>query len=160
MVTKFSEKPPEPDSTLVSTGCYIFPSKNLVDIVNFAKKSADHLGAIFEYLLGKTPINIFRFEEPWIDIGSFQAYLEAHKKLQKENLVSPDAKLENTTLGNSIYVAENCQIRDSFLENVIIMKNCQVQDCQIKNSIIDENCTLTGIDLDHKMIRQGTRIGE
>ncbi|MBN2306625.1 NDP-sugar synthase, partial [Candidatus Peregrinibacteria bacterium] len=79
---EFQEKPEEPKSTLVSTGCFVFPAKNLKDIVHYAREKSDDLGGIFEYLTGKgETIDVFHFEEPWVDIGSYEAYLQANKDL-------------------------------------------------------------------------------
>ena len=52
-VVGFQEKPREPKSTLVSTGCYVFPKRNLADIAEYAQTHKDNLGGIFEHLLNK-----------------------------------------------------------------------------------------------------------
>lgn len=160
-VHEFQEKPENPKSTLVSTGCYIFPKRNLKDIADYAKEKNDDLGGIFEYLLKQgEPIKVFRFEERWIDIGSFDAYLKANRELIGNQVIeNPGVQKEgNNKLLGGIFLGDNVYIKDSILDNVVVLKNCHIDNCVIRNCVIDENCTLKNLDLSHKMIRQGSEI--
>jgi glucose-1-phosphate thymidylyltransferase len=160
-VHEFQEKPETPKSTLVSTGCYIFPQKNLQDIIDYARQKNDDLGGIFEYLLKKgEPIKVFRFDEKWIDIGSFDAYLKANKELIGDHVIEKSGvtKEGNNQFLGGIFLGENVYIKDSILDNVVVLKNCHIDNCVIRNCVIDENCTLKNLDLQHKMIRQGSNI--
>lgn len=159
---EFQEKPEDPKSTLVSTGCFVFPEKNLKDIVHYAKLKKDDLGGIFEYLLSEKgqEVDVFTFTEPWVDIGSFKAYLAGNQMLMGAQVIEKDnvtKKGHNQLLG-SVYLGENAEIQDSVLENVIVLKNIKIKNCVIRNCVIDEDTILTNIDLSHKMIRQGSRI--
>jgi glucose-1-phosphate thymidylyltransferase len=156
-VISFAEKPSKPKSTLVSTGLYIFPSDVFKDIRDYAKKHGDNLGGIFEYLMGKTEVHAHPFEGRWIDIGSFQAYLDAHKELYNEQR-SVSHEVRDSLIGECVSVGDKSVIINSEIENTIIGKNCIIRNCQIKNSVIDDECKLDGIDLDHKMIRAGSQI--
>jgi glucose-1-phosphate thymidylyltransferase len=160
-VHEFQEKPENPKSTLVSTGCYIFPAKNLRDIIDYARQKKDDLGGIFEYLLKKgEPIKIFRFEEKWIDIGSFDAYLKANRELIGNQTIEKSGvtKEGNNRFLGGIFLGDNVYIKDSVLDNVVVLKNCHIDNCVIRNCVVDENCTLKNLDLSHKMIRQGSNI--
>lgn len=160
-VHEFQEKPENPKSTLVSTGCYIFPAKNLRDIIDYARQKKDDLGGIFEYLLKKgEPIKIFRFEEKWIDIGSFDAYLKANRELIGNQTIEKSGVIKegNNEFIGGIFLGDNVYIKDSVLDNVVVLKNCRIDNCVIRNCVIDENCTLKNLDLSHKMIRQGSNI--
>ena len=160
-VYEFQEKPDNPKSTLVSTGCYIFPKRNLSDIVDYAAQHNDDLGGIFEYLLKKgEPIKVFRFDERWIDIGSFDAYLKANRELIGDHVIKKgeiNEEGDNKYIG-SVYLGENVTIKNSILDNVVVLNNCHIDNCVIRNCVIDENCTLNNLDLEHKMIRQGSKI--
>jgi len=160
-VHEFQEKPENPKSTLVSTGCYIFPQRSLQDIIDYAKEKNDDLGGIFEYLLKKgEPIKVFRFDEKWIDIGSFDAYLQANRELIGNQIIEKDGvkkEGDNEFIGG-IFLGNNVYIKDSVLDNVVVLKNCHIDNCVIRNCVIDENCTLKNLDLSHKMIRQGSKI--
>ena len=155
-VIGFQEKPENPASTLVSTGCYVFPQKNLTDIVDYAIQHNDDLGGVFEYLLTKgEEIDVFGFSEEWVDIGSFDAYLQANidligNQVIKQNEVTDEG---NNFLG-SVFLGKRSVIKNSTLENVIILNDCLIDNCVIKNSVIDEKATLRNLDLSYKMIRR------
>ncbi len=158
----FEEKPLEPKSTLVSTGCYIFPQKNLADVIIFAEKKNDDLGGIFEYFLEKKMVvNFFPFHEDWYDIGSFSVYIDAHKKIQKEGKLVEDSAIidKKSQLIGAVYIGEDCRVKNSVIENSIIMAGCKISDCVIRDCIIDVKGRLTGVDLNRKMIREGIEIG-
>lgn len=156
-VIEFQEKPQDPKSTLVSTGCYIFPKENLSDIIEYAKQKHDDLGGIFEYLLQKdSQIDVFSFSEKWFDVGSFEGYLRANESLL-ENQIIEDGRVEKTGQNKfigGIYLGDGVHIENSTLENTVVLKNCKIINCVLRNCIIDENCTLRNIDLSHKMIRR------
>ena len=158
---EFQEKPENPKSTLVSTGCFIFPAKNLKDIVHYAKEKNDDLGGIFEYLISKGEIvDVFRFDESWVDIGSYEAYLQANKDLLEGHLIEKENvdKLGRNDFIGSVYLGRNVQIRDCVIENSVILDNCQLNNCVVRNCVVDENCHLKNLDLSYKMIRQGSEI--
>ncbi|MBU0577390.1 NDP-sugar synthase [Patescibacteria group bacterium] len=160
-VFEFQEKPEEPKSTLVSTGCYIFPQKNLEDIINYAKEKNDDLGGVFEYLMEKgQAIDVFAFDEKWYDIGSFEAYLKANKELIGDRVISNEGvnKTGENKLIGGIYLGKNSTINNCVLEDTVILNDCNIDNCVIRKCVIDEKCTLKNLDLSHKMIRQGSHI--
>jgi len=159
-VVEFQEKPQEPKSTLVSTGCYIFPKENLDDIVEYAKEKNDDLGGIFEYLLKKgAPVNVFSFQEKWFDVGSFEGYLEANRELLDNQVIeNGQVEKQDSTFKGGVYLGDHTIIRKSSLENTVILKNSKIVNCVLRNCIVDEGAELKNIDLSHKMIRQGSRI--
>ena len=155
----FVEKPSDPRSTLISTGCYLFSPADLPSIQAYAHIANDNLGGIFEFLLEKAQeIEVYSFEEDWVDIGSFASYLDAHRLLMPENQISGDSRLENTDIGRAVQVGKGCSIKNSSLNEVIIMENCEITDANLRGCIIDENCQISGVDLNHKMIRAGSII--
>ncbi|MBN2096784.1 NDP-sugar synthase [Candidatus Peregrinibacteria bacterium] len=159
-VVEFQEKPQEPKSTLVSTGCYIFPKENLTDIVDYAKEKNDDLGGIFEYLLKKgVAVNVFSFKEKWFDVGSFDGYLQANRELLDGQVIENGrVEKEDSKFKGGVYLGDRATIRNSTLENTVILKNCKIINCVLRNCIVDEGAELKNIDLSHKMIRQGSRI--
>lgn len=158
---EFQEKPDHPKSTLVSTGCFIFPQKNLVDILHYATLKNDDLGGIFEYLTQRgEEIDVFKFTDPWVDIGSYEAYLKANidllegKTIEKEGI---EKKGKNQLLG-SVYLGKNVRITDSIIEDSVILDGSVIENCVIRQCVIDEACDLKNLDLSHKMIRMGSKI--
>lgn len=158
---EFQEKPEKPRSSLVSTGCFIFPQKNLKDIIAYAREKNDDLGGVFEYLLTRgQDIDIFRFDEDWVDIGSFDAYLQANQDLIGERSIEKAGVKKagvNEFIGG-VYLGDNTSIKDSVIDNSVILANCEINNCVIRNCVIDENCTLKNLDLSYKMVRQGSNI--
>jgi len=158
-VINFAEKPTNPTSKTVSTG-FMAIGKNLLPILhNFAKKSPDALGGIFpELLLRGKKVLAEVITGDWFDIGSFESYLEAHQKLQKEHiLISKKSREKNNKYSGKVFIGKNCVIENCKLHNVIIYPNTTLKNCHISYSVIDENCYLKGLDLNQKLIRAGMR---
>jgi glucose-1-phosphate thymidylyltransferase len=157
-IDAFEEKPKEPKSSLVSTGCSILPLDVIPDLIAFAKVKPDNVGGIFEELLrlGKT-VECFRFTEPWFDIGSFEAYLEATKVLVGDHVLKTDKEhMKETMTEGSVVIGAGCNIQSSTLRDTVIFEHCIIDDCVLERCIIDDNCELRGVDLTGKMIRAGT----
>lgn len=162
-VVEFQEKPTEPKSTLVSTGCYLFPKRNLKEIVTYSKTHHDNLGGIFEHLLTvEDRIDVFSFRDAWYDVGSFDGYINANKELLNQEVVRAGTVTEAGTneLIGSVYLGNHSQIENCVIEDSVILGGNKLSDCVIRHCIIDENCTLKGVDLSHKMIRQGSQISK
>ena len=159
-VLAFEEKPAQPKTSLVSTGCSVLPAKTLSIVLAFAKKHPDNVGGIFEeFLRQQIAVDCFTFTEPWRDIGSFPAYLDAHRLLVCEKaIVHPQASIKECSLEGSITVDKGSTIEKSELTDCMIFKNCIIENCTLRNCIIDEGCTLTKIDLTGKMLRAGTTL--
>lgn len=154
----FEEKPKEPKTTLVSTGCSLLPSEILPILLEYAAEHPDNVGGIFEELLQRNlSIGCYTFSEPWFDVGSFDAYLEATKTLVGKNqLIDESSTVNNTNFDESVVIGKNCQIHDSNLQNVVIFDDCVISDCILENCVIDDECTLEGVDLTGKMLRKRT----
>ncbi len=159
-VTSFEEKPKEPKSTLVSTGCAILPRSTIPDLLAFAQIKPDNMGGIFEELLrlGKS-VHCFRFEDPWFDIGSFTTYLEATRAIVGDRFLQDEtATVENCERIGSAVIGARSQVRQSELENTVIFEDCVIEDCVLRDCVIDDGCVLKGIDLTGKMLRAGTTL--
>ena len=159
-VAAFEEKPADPQSTLISTGCSIIPAQTLNTLVAFAKEHPDNVGGIFEEFLRKQiTVECFTFSEPWFDIGSFEAYLEATRELVGENvLLGTGALCEESICEGSIVIGDNSHVHGSTLENVVLFEDCHVEDCILRNCILDNSCRLQGVDLSGKMLREKTEL--
>lgn len=159
-VTGFEEKPKEPRSTLINTGCYFLPASTLSILVAFAKDHPDDIGKIFEEFLQKAlSVECFTFDEPWFDIGSFQAYLDSTQTLVGQNLQTEEGALvKESEIEGSVVVGRNSEVRRSHLYNVVVFENCIIEDCELRDCIIDNNCTLERVDLTGKMLRTGTKL--
>jgi len=159
-VKSFVEKPGHPASTFVSTGFMGIGKKLLPVLMSFAKKSPDALGAVVtEFLEQGYDTNAFVVAGDWFDVGSYEAYLGAHKALQAERLViEPDAVTDNCTFEGKVYIGKGAVVKDSVLIDTIVYPNTKLEDCHIAQSVIDENCNFKGVDLSRKLVRQGTKL--
>jgi glucose-1-phosphate thymidylyltransferase len=159
-IAAFEEKPKEPRSTLVSTGCSLLPASVLPILTAYAKDHPDNVGGIFEHLLqtGKR-VDSFVFSEPWFDIGTFEAYLEATQTLVGEKLLQAEtARWEESQSHGSVVVGEKTDVIRSTLTNTVLFDGCFVEDCILENCIVDNHCTLRGVELTGKMIRGDTTL--
>jgi glucose-1-phosphate adenylyltransferase len=81
-IIKFSEKPAEPDSNLASMGIYIFDTDVLLEAITTVKDPNLDFGKhIIPYLLEKTDLYTYVFEDYWKDVGTYDAYLETSIEL-------------------------------------------------------------------------------
>lgn len=159
-VAGFEEKPKDPKSTLVSTGCVILPKSSLPVVKEFAKVKPDNLGGIFEELVRRgVTVECFTFGERWVDIGSFQSYLDAHKLLVGERtMTDASAQVSESQMTGSVSVGKHCVVERSQLTDCMVFDNVTIRDCTLRNCVIDEHCVLEGIDLQKQMLRSGTRL--
>ncbi len=157
-VQGFEEKPENPSSSLVSTGAYVFPKNLLSCITTYSQTHADDLGGIFEYFLQKgVEVRYFSFPEPWYDVGSFPAFLQAHSEiLQNTQIVGNRVSLKNTELLGSVFIADDAFLENVVLENVVVLQGATIRNSDIKNSVIGEEVTIDSIDFYGKIIRDGT----
>lgn len=161
-VTTFEEKPSHPKSTLVCTGCSILSHETLSILITYARKRPDNIGGIFEELLrqGKR-VDCFTFSDPWFDIGSYDAYLDATRTLVPPGhpVIHPTARVDEESRNNltgSIVIGAGTVVTRSSLRDTILFNHGTVTDCVLERCILDDNCALHGIDLTGKMLRSGT----
>ncbi len=157
-VSAFEEKPHNPKSTLVSTGCSILPRSTLPILQEYAKRCPDNVGGIFEELLQKNiRVEAFIFREPWFDIGSFDAYLAATKAIVGNNVMTGEGSyMEGSSVLGSVVMGKNCTVHNATLENVVLFDNCTIANCDLSDCICDDGCHINGTDLRGKMLRKAT----
>ncbi|MEI8230202.1 MAG: NDP-sugar synthase [Candidatus Peregrinibacteria bacterium] len=159
-VEAFEEKPEKPRSTLVSTGCSVIPAQYLPLIVSFAQQKPDNVGGIFEeFLRQHIPVEFRAYTDPWFDIGSFHAYLEATLALVGEQvLLGEGAEISHSSSSGSVVLGKGSRVVDCELRNVILFDDCLVENCVLEDCILDNHCRLRGVDLTRKMLREGTEL--
>lgn len=156
-VIGFEEKPARPKTTLVNTGASLLPKHVLPILTVFAASHPDNVGGVFEeFLRRRIPVECFGFTEPWFDIGSFDSYLEATKVLVGNTVINEGSLSADSKTTGSVVIGTRSQVTKSTLHNVVLFDNCHITDCVLHDCIIDNHCTLSGVDLTHKMIREGT----
>ncbi|WP_254537377.1 nucleotidyltransferase family protein [Halomarina litorea] len=159
-VVDFQEKPDDPDSTLVSICCYAFPA----DSVRFREylsgdNNPDEPGWFIEWLQREEAVDAFCFEEPWFDIGTPEAYLEAVAwALDGENRVADSAVLEDCTLGDNVHVMAGADLRKVSLTDSVVFPDAHLEDADIADSIVDEHADIRGKDLQCSLVGSYSRI--
>lgn len=162
-VIEFQEKPENPRSTLVNTFCSVFPPSIFPVLFEFVKHYKDNFGAFIEHLLEKKiDVQAYITTKNWFDIGSFEGYIDAHKKAEKERnsigrFFGVDMWGKNTFKGK-VFVDKGTVIKDSHLEDCVILDNCEIQNSTVKNCIIDEGCRIRDCNLSYEVIAKGRNL--
>ncbi|MFC2044042.1 nucleotidyltransferase family protein [Chloroflexota bacterium] len=69
-LVELQEKPANPKSSLVATGCYIFPPRVLALLHGYSStRKRDNLGNLISYLIEKDEVYAYPFTEAWFDIA-------------------------------------------------------------------------------------------
>ncbi|MBI2106438.1 NTP transferase domain-containing protein [Candidatus Woesearchaeota archaeon] len=88
VINRFEEKPENPESTLASTGIYIFPKETLHRFTEYKRDShgdltkLDRMGDFVKWLVGLETVitHVYSSEKyKWIDIGAEESYREAQR---------------------------------------------------------------------------------
>ncbi|MCJ7429049.1 MAG: NDP-sugar synthase [Candidatus Nanohaloarchaeota archaeon QJJ-5] len=166
-ITDFTEKPEDPDSTLVSMACYYFPEDKLELFEQYADHFAttvipeeqylDEPGRLIEWAHTREQMRAFSFSGDWFDIGTRQGYLDAHAAVAEES-TTVNGAVTDTELGENVWVMDGADVTDSHLENCIIFPEAEIEDTTVKDSIIDREATLSGADLESSIIGEYSRI--
>jgi glucose-1-phosphate adenylyltransferase len=168
-ITKFSEKPKEPESNLASMGIYIFNAKLLMDALTEddgdPASSKDFGNDVIPRLLaqGKS-LYAYKFSGYWKDVGTIESYYSANMELLQEEppfnifdrkvrilsnsniyppqYIWPEARVENSLICNG------CSVRGTVI-NSILSPNVRIEEgSAVINSIvlpdarIERDCTL------------------
>ncbi|NTU69756.1 NDP-sugar synthase, partial [bacterium] len=159
-IVGFEEKPMDPKSKTVSTLCYVLPKESIPYLREFAKTGKDNAGDFIKHLIEETPFDVepYVFSGSWFDIGSFEAYMEANKNLQKAPLIHETAKVIDSKITGSTVIGENCLIENSVIKDSIIMENCKIVDSEINESVVDFESSIKDANLEKQLIRNNTII--
>jgi len=80
-IVDFQEKPSDPQSTLVSTACYVFTRRGVQNILRYLEEGndPDKMGHFIEWLYKHDDVYGYVFTGVWFDIGSLESYEAANK---------------------------------------------------------------------------------
>ncbi len=84
-LVNFEEKSENPKTTLVSTGCYLFPKEilSLLSAYITDKNNPDAPGFFIKWLSERKIIHGFNFKGKWFDIGQIENYKQANIEYEK-----------------------------------------------------------------------------
>jgi glucose-1-phosphate thymidylyltransferase len=76
-IVSFVEKPANPESSLISTGLYIFPRQAVSELKEYCcRGTRDNLGDFIRHLLSVLPVHAYILTGAWFDIGNETDYKE------------------------------------------------------------------------------------
>jgi glucose-1-phosphate adenylyltransferase len=88
-VIGFEEKPTEPQSPLASMGIYVFNTEVLSEVLRAdsadSQSKHDFGKDIIPKMIGQYRVFAYPFSSYWVDVGTIQAYWEAHQDLLQDN---------------------------------------------------------------------------
>jgi len=160
------EKPKEFVSDLAIIGIYYF-------------KSGETLRSELQYLLDNNVVKGGEYQltdglenmkqkgmkfvpgkvDEWMDCGNKNVTVETNSRLlgflhqDGENMVSPNAKLENSTIIPPCFIAEDVYLVNATVgPNVSLGKGTHVVDSTIKNSLVQTHAHIRNAKLDNAMV--------
>ncbi len=165
-IVDFVEKPKDFVSDLAIIGIYYF-------------KSGESLRSELQYLLDNNVVKGGEYQltdglenmkikgmkfvpgkvDEWMDCGNKNVTVETNSRLlgflhkDGQNLVSKDVKLENSTILEPCFIAEDVILINATVgPNVSLGKGCHVVDSKIKNSLVQNHSHIKNAILDNAMI--------
>lgn len=168
-ITKFTEKPKKPDSTLASMGIYIFTwdilRKALIDDSTNNKSEHDFGKNIIPNLLAENKkLLAYEFKGYWKDIGTIDSYYEATMDLLKDNphidIFSKDQKIfSNSNISPPHFVGSNGKVERSLICNGCIIDGTVINSILSSNVIVEKGAEVRdSILLPNVKVRKGAKI--
>jgi glucose-1-phosphate thymidylyltransferase len=159
-VRDFQEKPDDPKSTLVSICCYAFPEESVrFEEYLSGDNNPDEPGWFIEWLQRKEDVYAYSFDEPWFDIGTPEAYLEAVAwELDGENRISDDAVVENCTFGENVHVLGGVELTNVSLTDSVVFPGTEIERSDLARSIVDEHSHIEDKDLVDSLVGSYSRL--
>ena len=145
-ITKFSEKPKNPDSNLASMGIYIFKWKAFREALledHGDERSTHDFGndLIPKMLAKKQNIFVYRFNGYWRDVGTVQSYYDSQMDLMDNidniNVFTENNKVfSNSNIYPPQYIGPNANVSNSLISN-----GCRVYG-SVRHSIIGSGAVI------------------
>ena len=181
-ITKFSEKPKNPDSNLASMGIYIFKWKAfreaLLEDHEDGKSTHDFGNDLIPKMLAKQQkIYVYRFEGYWRDVGTVQSYYDSqmdlmdnvdninvftenNKVFSNSNIYPPQYIGPNANVSNSL-ISNGCRIYGSVRHSIlgsgaVIDEGAVVEDSIIlPNAFVGRDCHIT-----RAIVNEGSKVDD
>ena len=186
-ITEFLEKPADPpgtaddpDASFASMGNYIFTARDLIDALESDAELADSrhdMGGdivpsfvsrgeaqVYDFTQNNVPGSTDRDKAYWRDVGSIDAYHEAHMDLVSIDPIfnlynaewpiwtypvqQPAAKFTLRGLALDSLVSPGCIISGGSIESSVLSPNVRVDE----GSKVDHSVLLTGVRVGHKAV--------
>lgn len=170
-INGFVEKPKEFVSNEAIIGIYYFRDgenlkKELQYLIdnNITKGGEYQLTDALQNMLDKK----LRFKtmdvKEWLDCGNKNATVYTNQRIltikqHKEQLISVEAQIKNTTIIPPCYIASGVIIKDSIIGPFVsIGENTQIENSEIKNTIIQTRSSLVRVKCQNSMIGNNNKL--
>lgn len=155
VVEHFDEKPSQPRSRWIFTGCLYVPRRLLSSIPRAGCECPTNAGdLVAEYLRRGERIEVFRATGDWHDIGTLESYLQAHQSLLSEGrrqlLVA-----QGNRLRGAVYVHPTAQVAGSVLQDCVVLADARVVDAQLASCVVQPHAAIIGRAANRKLISKG-----
>ncbi|MGV3722188.1 MAG: nucleotidyltransferase family protein [Actinomycetota bacterium] len=156
LVERFEEKPAQPRSAWIFTGCLYIPQRLLSSIPRDGCVGFSNAGdLISEYLRRGERIHVFRTQGVWHDIGSLESYLQAHHTLlsngRRRALITQGNKLHG-----AVYVHPSARVAGSVLQDCVVMAGARVIDAHLSSCVVQPHAAVIGRTARRKLISEGS----
>lgn len=171
VITKFVEKPDEYVSDMAIIGVYYFRDgmflKNELQYLldnELSESGLYHLTAALDIMNQKDTQFGVAIAEEWLDCGNKAACLHTNERIlelnkETEELISPSAVIENTTIVQPCYIGAGVQLKNSVIgPYVSIEAGTKIEDSIVRNSIIQSNSYIRHQVLTDSMIGSSVRL--
>lgn len=168
-ITKFTEKPKKPDSTLASMGIYIFTwsilKKALIEDSTDEKSEHDFGKNIIPNLLADNKkLLAYEFKGYWKDIGTIDSYYEATMDLLKDNphidIFQKDQKIfSNSNISPPHFVGASGKVERSLICNGCLIDGTVINSILSSNVIVEKGAEVRdSILLPNTKVRKGAKV--
>ena len=140
-------KPEEAPSNLINAGAYCI-NKDVIDYIPSDTLVSMEKEIFPKVISDKKKFCGYRFDGYWIDVGRYNDYINAHKKLlvsmNKLNYIDCDVDIDKNVSMRYAIIHKNTNIKtDTKIECSVILENCEIEEnVIIENSIIGVNCKI------------------
>jgi glucose-1-phosphate thymidylyltransferase len=159
-VVGFEEKPDDPPSSLVSIACYAFPADSLgaLDSYLSGDGNPDAPGYFVEWLHEREEVRAFTFDGAWFDVGTPESYIDANAYALDGSLVEEGATVEETEVGDDVYVMDGATVRGSSLERTVVFGDATVRNSTLRDSVVDSEARVDDLDLSGALVGAHSRL--
>ena len=168
-ITKFTEKPKKPDSTLASMGIYIFTwsvlRKALLEDSSDEKSEHDFGKNIIPNLLAEEKrLLAYEFKGYWKDIGTIDSYYEANMDLLEDNphidIFDRDFRVySNSNISPPHFVGESGKVDKSLVSNGCLIEGPVSKSILSTNVIVEKGAeVINSILLPNVTVKAGAKV--